>query len=91
MYTMRNLQEIRKEIDAIDHQLLPLFCQRMSIMSEVAQAKKAAGIPLTDAAREEEILTRLSAAYPEFAEEIRSLYQQIFKISKARQAEKSAQ
>ena len=82
---MRNLQEIRKEIDDIDAQLLPLFCRRMAIMSEVAQAKKAAGIPLTDPSREEAILTRLAAQHPEYAEEIRSLYQQIFNISKAKQ------
>lgn len=82
---MRNLQEIRKEIDSIDEQIIPLFCRRMEIMSEVAIAKSQAGIPLTDSAREEEILSRLASKAPEFAEEIRRLYSEIFTISKARQ------
>ena len=34
------LDEIRKRIDAIDEQLLPLFIERMKCAQDVAQAKR---------------------------------------------------
>lgn len=40
------LEEIRKKIDAIDAQLLPLFEARMDCAREVAAVKKEAGLPV---------------------------------------------
>ena len=37
------LEEIRKNIDAIDSQLLPLFAARMDCAREVAAVKKGGG------------------------------------------------
>lgn len=83
---MRDLTDIRKEIDAIDAQLVALFRRRMAIMDEISQAKRAAGIPLTDAAREAAVLERLSAMAPGFETEIHDLYQTIFQLAKKRQS-----
>lgn len=83
---MRNLQEIRKEIDEIDTGMLELFRRRMAVMEEVAQAKREAGIPLTDSVREKLILDKVAAACPGLAEEARKFYSTIFALSKERQS-----
>ena len=40
------LNEIRKEINAIDNQLLPLLMRRMDAAGKVADIKREAGIPV---------------------------------------------
>ncbi len=82
---MRDLQEIRSEIDSIDQQLVALFQRRMAVMAEVAQAKKAAGVPLTDPQREQAVLERLGNLAPDCAQEVQKLYSLIFTLAKERQ------
>ena len=53
------LNEIRKEINAIDNQLLPLLMRRMDAAGKVADIKREAGIPVLDAQREQQILDRI--------------------------------
>ena len=50
------LSEIRKDIDAIDEELVKLFCQRMALSAKVADYKKANNLPILVPAREREIL-----------------------------------
>ncbi len=54
-----DLQEIRKEIDAIDVQLQRLFEERMQLCKEVAAYKKAHDMPVFQADREEQILEKV--------------------------------
>lgn len=82
---MRDLKQIRSEIDAIDQNLVALFQRRLEVMDEVALAKKTEGVPLTDPAREEAILKRLEELAPACAEETRKLYSLIFSLAKERQ------
>lgn len=42
-----DIQELRREIDGIDAQLLPLFCQRMEIAAQVADYKKKTACPFS--------------------------------------------
>lgn len=53
---MRDLSEIRKDIDKIDSQLLELFKARMDCAKEVGRYKKANDIPILNQQREDEIL-----------------------------------
>ena len=55
-----NLDEIRKEISAINDQMLPLFLRRMELSSQVARYKKAHGLPTLDRKREEAILQKVA-------------------------------
>lgn len=57
---MKNLDEIRNEIDNIDHELVALFQMRMSLAGEVANYKIANNLPVLNPAREKEILDRLT-------------------------------
>lgn len=53
-----SLEEIRKEIDAIDVQMAALFEQRMAQARRVAEFKKAHGLGISDPAREEALIRR---------------------------------
>lgn len=79
------LSDIRKEIDAIDAQLLPLFIQRMDCAKKVAEIKKRDGSPVYNAAREKEILDRISAKAGQYSGAARIVYGTIFRESRALQ------
>ena len=53
-----NLEEIRKEISAINDEMLALFVKRMELSAQVAAYKKANGLPTLDRKREEAILQK---------------------------------
>lgn len=58
---MRDLQQIRPEIDKIDTQLVELFEKRMTLCKEVAEYKVSAGKQVFDKKREEGKLKALRA------------------------------
>ena len=53
---MDALQEARKIINEVDQQMATLFVRRMQAAEMVAQYKQAHGMPILDAAREEEVI-----------------------------------
>lgn len=53
------LGQIRKEIDAIDDQLLGLYNRRMKLVHRVGELKNSTGTPIYRPEREQEILERL--------------------------------
>lgn len=57
---MKNLDELRKKINAIDSQMAELFEQRMQLSREVFEFKKERGLPVSDVAREAEVIKRNS-------------------------------
>lgn len=79
------LEEIRSEIDNIDHELVSLFQMRMNLVGEVANYKIANGIPVFNPAREQEILDKLT---PEgvLGPYTKDFLQSIFDISKKYQS-----
>lgn len=84
---MLDLQEMRKEIDAIDEQIVALFERRMAIAENVARFKIETGKPVFDRAREQEKLETLGRkTHSEFNRcGVQELYQQIMSISRKRQ------
>ena len=83
---MKDIQDIRQEIDSIDDELAALFKKRMAIASEVAASKRARGVAVTDPAREREILSRVTEGADATNEgALRLLFTTLFGISKARQ------
>lgn len=84
---MKDLSEIRVEIDAIDEQIVALFEQRLELVTQVAEYKMAAGKPVLDRQRETDKLSRLSAlAKGGFSKKsIRELFEQIMSICRKRQ------
>jgi monofunctional chorismate mutase len=53
------LDELRKEIDQIDLEMMKLFIKRMHISIEVGNYKKENNLPIYDASREQLILDQL--------------------------------
>ena len=53
---MDGLQEARKIINEVDAQMAQLFVRRMQAAEMVAEYKQAHGMPILDAAREEEVI-----------------------------------
>ena len=83
---MADLGEARKKIDKIDEELVRLFLERLAVSRDVALAKRESGGPVTDPAREREILSRVSeAAGPDNENAARLFFSTLFSISKARQ------
>jgi chorismate mutase len=53
------MEKIRKQIDRIDLVLITALAERMSLMPEIAEYKKANNIPIYQEKREEEVMKRL--------------------------------
>ena len=85
MNKMRNLSEIRTEIDSIDEQIIELFKKRMDCAKEVGNYKKANNIPVLNQARENEILDAIEERGGEYGSYARLLYSNIMELSRALQ------
>ena len=84
---MRDLLELRDEIDEIDEQIVKLYEKRMKIAEEVAEYKIHTGKKVFDKKREDEKLAKLTAkAESDFTEHgIYELFEQIMAVSRKRQ------
>lgn len=58
---MKDLNEIRKDINRIDGEMRRLFSERMAAAKEVAEYKIAHGLPILDADREAEVIEKNTA------------------------------
>ena len=84
---MKELKDIRKEIDSIDDQLVDLYLKRMNLSKEVALSKAKKGKAITDLERENQIVYRLSDKLPkEMKLYLKELYSTIFCTGKAYQS-----
>ncbi len=81
---MRDLQELRVEIDRIDRELVSLFEERMGISKEVAEYKIATGKKILDKERENQKIDAVKAlAHNDFNRHgVEELYKQIMGISR---------
>ena len=82
---MRDLPEIRKDIDRIDNELIALFRERMDCAKEVGNYKKANNIPVLNRQREEEILADVQQKGGEYGSYARLLFSNIMELSRALQ------
>lgn len=85
-----DLTELRRQIDGIDDQLVQLFCRRMELCAQVAEYKKANGLPILMPAREREKLKDVAEkAGPDMANYTRTLYAMLFELSRSYQSKLS--
>lgn len=84
---MRDLSEIRVDIDRLDREIVVLFEERMALTKQVAQYKIANNKPVLDAAREAQKLDAVAsfAKDPENAQGARALFEAIMAISRTQQ------
>lgn len=77
-----SLDEVRKEIDAVDRELVSLLQRRLDCSVRVAEVKAAEGIPVLDPAREEKIIEKVKNAGGVYREYIAGVYRSIMDVSK---------
>lgn len=64
------LSELRQHITSVDSELLRLLDERMQLAEWVAAYKREHGLPVFDAVREAEILTKIPEGYRDIWKEI---------------------
>lgn len=80
-----DLLGLRKEIDEIDEQLIPLLLKRMNISQQVAQYKVERGIPVLNEEREQQILDNVASKCGEQGETIKTVFAATMDASRALQ------
>ena len=82
---MKDISESRKNIEDIDRQMAALFEKRMQCSHEIAEYKKAKGIPVFDSSREKSLIekneayivdTELKPYYRQFMKDIMDISKQ---------------
>jgi chorismate mutase/prephenate dehydratase len=84
---MKDLSQLRQEIDAIDRQLVALFEQRMAVTQQVGKYKLAQGLPVLDRNREEQVLAEKAALLQDknLTADVTDLFEAIMAISRRQQ------
>ena len=86
---MKDITELRAEIDAVDSQIIELFRQRMEISEGVAEYKQSVGKAIYDPERERQKLVKIGKeAGPELRTGAIMLFSTLFERSSAPQLKK---
>ncbi len=80
-----DLNDIRKEIDIIDQELITLLEKRMDCAKAVGEYKQAHGIPILDKERQQKILDKVSQKAQKYSTEIKFLFEDIMHVSRMSQ------
>lgn len=82
-----NLDELRKEIDKIDDQMIKLFEKRMDVAVKIAEYKKKNGLKVLDAPRQRQKLADICEKTDEedMKRYLRTLYSVMFELSCSKQ------
>jgi len=83
-----DLNELRLRIDAVDDEMVRLFCERMRISAEIAQIKAVNGLAVYDPEREKRKLEDVMGKASEYREYIGALYARVFELSRDIQEKK---
>ena len=77
-----DLPGLRRELDEVDRQLVPLFARRQELSRQVGEYKRSRGLPVQDREREAEVLSDRAAMAPDHADEVQALYEEILRLSR---------
>jgi len=81
-----DMTEMRQKIDAIDHQMVALYRQRMEVAEQIGVYKRANGLPVYDGERERALLNKLGELAGEAHENgVRAMYGMVLEQSRALQ------
>ena len=81
---MKELAELRQELDQLDREIVALFERRMNLSREVAQYKLSHELPVLDQAREAQVMDSRTAMLSDasLAPFVRALYETIMALSR---------
>lgn len=81
---MENINNIRREIDLIDEELVRLFERRLELALKVSEYKKENSLPIFDSNRETEVINKAKSRLhnPQFEDYVEEFFTDIMEISK---------
>lgn len=83
---MKTLEEVRREIDRLDSELVGLLEERIELSLQVKEIKTKDKRAVLDPLREEKIVDKLKALMPEEHHDyLKNMYQLIFEYSRSLQ------
>jgi len=84
---MKTQSDIRKELDAVDEEIVRLFEKRMNLSMQMAAWKKAQGLPVLDKQREQQVIVsrREMLTDSRYAPCVETLYKTILSLSREEQ------
>lgn len=83
-----DLARCRRDIEAIDRELIGLLAKRVALSKEIGALKKVAGLPTLDPAREAEVIRRAAAVAREVGindEKVRDIFWHVIGLSRGAQ------
>ena len=76
----------RAGIDELDRKIAPLLAERFDLSDRIGQYKAENDLPVRNAARDAEVLVDVAAlAGPQYAEDVKAVYEAVFERSRLRQ------
>ena len=89
MNSKNKINELRNKIDEYDDKILTLVTKRLEISDKIGSIKKKSNLEILDKNRENEIISRLVNKFSTIDKEhIKSIFIQIFNVSKLIQEKK---
>ncbi|MBM6614912.1 chorismate mutase [Desemzia sp. RIT 804] len=84
---MSELEQYRKDIDAIDQELTRLFELRLNTVLKVGEYKKEHDLPVLDASREQAVIEKNISRLkdPQFEPQVTQFFQSMMDITKETQ------
>ena len=79
---MRSIEDVRKDISAIDVKIRDLFIERLNLIQEIKEIKIATSYPFVDIRREEEMKNTYTKDLSCYKSEYLELFNKILEISK---------
>ena len=81
---MSELDVLRKDIDALDERIADLLLSRFAVVREIGEVKKREGLPVTNAGREEVVISRIRSYALDAAEKdaLERVYRAVIQASK---------
>ena len=78
-FTTEQIDSLRTEIDSIDKAIVSLLAERSDVVKQIHRLKRTENLQILDKKREEKIVSRLQALYPELNPSmIAEIYEVIF-------------
>ncbi|MCH5287736.1 MAG: chorismate mutase [Christensenellaceae bacterium] len=81
---MKELAELRQELDQLDREIVALFEQRMAVSRQVAQYKLTHGLPVLDRSREAQVIESRTAmlADASLSPALRTFFETVMALSR---------
>ncbi|QZA88579.1 chorismate mutase [Salinarchaeum sp. IM2453] len=83
-----SLEELREEIESIDHELVELIARRTYVADTIAEVKEERGLPTTDERQEERVMERAGQNAEQFdvdANLVKAIFRLLIELNKVEQ------